>query len=108
VSEMGDYPPPPVAYRPDGVTLFGRCDDDADCTLIAQRQMDGSIRLAYHGTTKHSMVLDRAQQRALADVLPALNPAWTYETSSAAAARTRPTTNPHNHDRGSVLNRETR
>ena len=88
------YPPPPIAYRPDGVTLFGRCDDDADCILIAQRQMDGSIRLAYHGTTKHSMVLDRAQQRALADVLPALNPAWTYEerhheTSSAAAARTR-------------------
>ena len=77
MSEMG-YPPPPVAYRQDGVTLFGRCDD-ADCTLIAQRQMDGSIRLAYHGTTKHSMVLDRAQQRALADVLPALNPAWTYE-----------------------------
>jgi hypothetical protein len=101
VSEMGYYPPPPVAYRPDSVTLFGRCDDDADCTLIAQRQMDGSIRLAYHGTTKHSMVLDRAQQRALADVLPALNPAWTYEehhheTSSAAAARTRPITNPHN------------
>src|SRR5262249_4844826 len=85
-----DHGPPPITYRPDGVTLFGHCDHDADCTPIAQRQLDGSIRLAYHGTINHSMVLDRAQQRALADVLPALNPAWTYEgyhheTSLAAA-----------------------
>ena len=77
VSDMA-YPPPPITYRSDGVTLFGWCGDGADGNLIAQRLKDGSIRLAYHGTTTHSMVLDRDQQRALADILPALNPNWTY------------------------------
>jgi len=89
------YPPPPITYRPDGVTLFGWCGEGTDCNLIAQRLKDGSIRLAYHGTTAHSMVLDRDQQRALVDVLPALNPNWTYEgQSSATIARTRRQTTP--------------
>jgi len=68
------YPPPPITHRQDGVTLFGRCEDGTDCNLIAQRLKNGSIRLAYHGTTKHSIVLDPDQQTALADVLPVLNP----------------------------------
>jgi len=71
-SHMG-YPPPPVTRRKDGVTLFGRCGDGTDCNLVAQRLPDGSVRLAYHGTAKHSMVLDRDQQLALAGVLPVLN-----------------------------------
>jgi hypothetical protein len=67
------YPPPPITHRKDGVTLFGRCGDGTDCSLVAQRLPNGSVRLAYHGTTKHSMILDFDQQIALADVLPILN-----------------------------------
>jgi len=67
------YPPPPVIPRQDGVTLFGRCGDttgcNADCNLVAQRLNDGSVRLAYHGTATHSIVLDPEQQTALANVL---------------------------------------
>jgi hypothetical protein len=83
------YPPPPVIRRGDGVTLFGRCgegtDCNRDCNLIAQRLPDGSVRLAYHGTAKHSIVLDPDQQLALAAVLPVLNEDW----------------NSKDHDRGS-------
>jgi len=67
------YPPPPVTPRTDGVTLFGRCGHgtgcNADCNLIAQRLKDGSVRLAYHGTANHSMILDSSQQLALANIL---------------------------------------
>jgi len=52
------------------VTLFGRCGDGTDCNLVAQRLPDGSVRLAYHGTAMHSMVLDFDQQLALVDMLP--------------------------------------
>jgi hypothetical protein len=72
VSDMG-YPPPPVTRRQDGVTLFGLCGDGMGCTLIAQRLPGGSVRLAYHGTAEHSIVLDFDQQIALADVLAVLN-----------------------------------
>jgi len=70
------YPPPTVTRRKDGVTLFGWCGDGSDCNLIAQRLPDGSVRLAYHGTVEHSMVLDSDQQTALAGVLLALNHDW--------------------------------
>jgi hypothetical protein len=67
------YPPPPVTPRRDGVTLFGWCGHgtgcNADCNLVAQRLKDGSVRLAYHGTTNHSMILDFNQQLALANML---------------------------------------
>jgi hypothetical protein len=72
VSRKG-YPPPPVTRRTDGVTLFGRCGDGTDCNLVAQQLPDGSVRLAYHGTTNHSMILDFDQQIALATMLPVTN-----------------------------------
>lgn len=60
------------------MALFGRCGA-SDCTLVVQRLLDGSVRLAYHGTAEHSMVLDFDQQAALADVLSVLNRDWNIE-----------------------------
>jgi hypothetical protein len=67
------YPPPPVTRRKDGVILFGLCGDGMGCNLIAQRLPDGLVRLAYHGTAEHSIILNFDQQIALADVLAVLN-----------------------------------
>lgn len=80
------FPPPPVSHRRDGVTLYGQCGGP-NCPwghLIAQRLPNGLLRLSYHGTAEHSIVLDVDQQNALAGVLA--SNMITYDDSRDASA----------------------
>jgi len=65
------FPPPEIARRPDGVMLHGwrGCREGASCQLIVQVLPRGLIRLSYHGTEEHSIILDRKQRAALVALL---------------------------------------
>jgi hypothetical protein len=61
-----------IAPRTDGgLTLTGYCgcDGSSRCQLVATPLANGCLRLSYHGTAEHSIVLTTAQQQALIPLL---------------------------------------
>lgn len=58
---------PATSPRRDGLLLNGYCADchGSTCQLIVSVLPGGLIRLAYHGTASHSVVLTREQYAAL-------------------------------------------
>lgn len=65
------YPPPAINRRPDGLTLTGSCPcpGGSTCALIVSQLPNGTVRLAFHGTSEHSIILTEPQQAALMPLL---------------------------------------
>jgi hypothetical protein len=64
--------PPPITHRHDGaLTLGGYCADDCRdaCQLVVWHTGNGAVRLAFHGTQRHSITLTGEQQAALRGLL---------------------------------------